>query len=348
VSFSFRPGDSTSYAVYLLDTYGGQELLYRDEELSAMYPMILRPRPAPLRLADTTAPARGHGEMFVADVNQGLPPEWHGLARHIRIVEAHERHIHTRPYNIEVGPDSGFEVKTVLGTVPVERDGSAYFRVPAGKAIFLSVLDENHQALHTMRMTTDVKPGERIGCVGCHEPMEQAPAARGVPLAVRRPASEISPLAMGVKRMGFVNVVQPILSRHCIRCHDGSSDEGKAFDLTTTKTQAFMSVPIECSYYNLRRYVKHAPINTYFLGPGSWGSRVSPLTRHLAKGHNQVRLSAEEWEALCAWIDCNAPYIGDYRIVAADPAVRQGWKEGRPAPGEGCLPTERIAIGSRP
>jgi hypothetical protein len=239
-----------------------------------------------------------------------------GRGRFLRIVEAAERRIHTNPYNIEVGPDSGFETKTVLGTVPVEADGSAYFRVPADRSVFFSVLDERYRALHTMRSITNVQAGERTACVGCHEPARRAPANRR-PLAARRPAGDIQPPPWGARPMDFAALIQPLLDRHCVRCHDGSGAKGKAYDLTARKKRTFMRVPMARSYFNLRRHVRHAPIHAYHLPPGSFGSRVSKLTAVLAKGHNDVKLTEPEWRLLCAWIDCNAPYIGDYHVAAA-------------------------------
>jgi hypothetical protein len=362
---SFCPSASgrrtTDWGLYLVDAYGGQELLYRDPELSALFGMPLRARPTPPRMPDARpGEGGGLGEFFVQNVHMHLPPQMQGKGRYLRIVEAHERHIHTRPYNIEVGPDSGFEVKTVLGTVPVESDGSAYFRVPAGKAVFFSVLDGQYRSLHTMRMTTDVKPGERVSCVGCHEPLERAPAGTSQPLALRRPASDPTPPPWGIARMGFAKVIQPILDKHCIRCHDGKMEveagaltaapppHGKAqpgeapapgkarlFALTATNPRPFMTVPIPESYYALRRFVRNAPIRTYYTTPGSWGSGASPLMDRLAAGHQHVKLSPVEWQALCAWIDCNAPYLDDYRAVAAEPRLRDEYASGVPAPGEG-------------
>jgi len=314
-SFSVDETDTTSYAIYLLDAYGGKELIYRDEELSALFPMPLRPRRVPGPLPQLATLGEGWGEFLVQDVHEGLLPEMRGLARYIQVVECHERYIHTSPYDVQVGPDSGFETKTVLGVVPVESDGSAYFRLPSGKSVFFSVLDENFQALHTMRSVTDVQAGERTSCIGCHEPRRRAPAVR-FPAAAARPPSDIEPPPWGVQPMDFAVLVQPVLDRHCVRCHDGSGADGKAFDLSARETRPFMGVPLPVSYYNLRRYVRHAPIFEYFLSPGSFGSRVSPLMRLLAQGHGGVRLDPAEWRVLCAWIDCNAPGFGEYEVAA--------------------------------
>jgi hypothetical protein len=303
--------------LYLVDAFGGRELVHHDPKFSSKYAVPFLKRTMPPVVASVKDPGQRFGKMMAIDVHEGLPEGMRGRARHLRIVEVHERKIHTVPNSVQVG--GGFATKRVLGTVPVERDGSAYFRLPAGKAVFFSVLDEDYRALHTMRMTTDVKPGETIGCIGCHESHVAAPPTGDVPLAVRRPASELRPPPWGTRNMGFHTVVQPVLNKHCIRCHDGSGGEGKSFDLTATPgKQSIGAVPVEVSYGNLKRYAKIAwgwpP--PYYTPPGTWGSRVSRLTDILAKGHKGVQLSEAEWRALCAWIDCNAPYLDDFRYVA--------------------------------
>jgi hypothetical protein len=130
--------------------------------------------------------------------------------------------------------------------------------------------------------------------------------------------------------MGFPELVQPILDRHCVRCHDGTKGTEKSFDLTAPRDR---SLPLEkwysdkmyrdkASYANLRRYVKHAPLHQYSTPPLTWGSRVSPLMDLLAKGHYGVALAPDDRQALAAWIDCNALYLDDFRKLAAEAALR--------------------------
>jgi hypothetical protein len=259
-----------------------------------------------------------------------------GKARYLRVVEAHERHVHTSPCNIWVGM-GGFETKTVLGTVPIESDGSAYFQVPANRAVFFSVLDENYRALHTMRMTTYVKPGETTGCVGCHEPMSATPLLSPKPAALLREPSVLQAPPWGVTAFGFPKHVQPILDRHCVQCHDGTQGKSKSFDLQAGSQQPETFVPnlwtvtgqgyrkhyTYPAYWALLPHVSHADIHQYHMPPGTWGSRVSPLVKLLSDGHENVQLSDSEWRTLCTWIDCNVPYLDDYRKFAVDPTIRQ-------------------------
>ena len=323
--------------IYLADVYGGAELVYRDAELSAMYPTPIRARKRPPVLPETPAARKTPaGDFVVQDVYAGLPESMHGKARYLRVVEAHERHVHTSPCNIWVGM-GGFETKTVLGCVPIERDGSAYFRVPAERAVFFSVLDQQYRALHTMRMTTYVKPGETTGCVGCHEPMTTAPLSRAKPAALRREPSPLDPPPWGVASLGFPKHVQPILDRHCTRCHDGTKGDEKSFDLRAGSAEPEVFVPglwtvvgtgyqkhyTYPAYWTLLSHVSYADVHQYHTPPGSWGSRTSPLVKLLAEGHKDVRLDGAEWRVLCAWIDCNVPYLDDYRKFAVDPEIRR-------------------------
>ena len=131
-----------------------------------------------------------------------------------------------------------------------------------------------------------------------------------------REPSPITPPPWGVRPMSYARLVQPVLDRQCVRCHDGTKGKDKSFDLTARTGRPYMRQPIPVSYYHLRRYVRHAAIHTYHKPPLSFGSRVSPLMHTLAKGHHGVKLAAVDWRILCAWIDCNAPFLDDFRAVA--------------------------------
>ena len=61
-----------------------------------------------------------------------------------------------------------------MGTAKVEADGSARFIVPAKVPILFQVLDGEGRAWRTMRSATSLMPGERVSCVGCHEPKREA------------------------------------------------------------------------------------------------------------------------------------------------------------------------------
>ncbi|GEM_PF-2026780 len=66
--------------------------------------------------------------------------------------------------------------KYVMGSVPVEEDGSASFEIPSGVAAFFHAIDGEGRAVQTMRSLTYVQPVLDRRCSGCHSPGGKAPA----------------------------------------------------------------------------------------------------------------------------------------------------------------------------
>jgi len=60
--------------------------------------------------------------------------------------------------------------------------------------------------------------------------------------------------------------------------------------------------------------------------PLTTGSRVSKLVAHLDKGHNDVKLSDQEWRRISTWIEANVPYYGTYdHTRPGTPGSRDAW-----------------------
>jgi hypothetical protein len=117
----------------------------------------------------------------------------------------------------------------VLGTVPVEADGSAHFKIPAQTPVMVQPLDENGQALQTMRSWFTGMPGESVSCVGCHAGMNEAPPPHHR-LPRCAPASDIDPSWHGPSRgFNFAREVQPVLDRHCVQCHAGGPGHAEPY-----------------------------------------------------------------------------------------------------------------------
>ena len=53
--------------------------------------------------------------------------------------------------------------------MPVEPDGSAYFEVPPGRAVYLQALDADGRLVQSMRTFVQAAPGTTRSCIGCHE-----------------------------------------------------------------------------------------------------------------------------------------------------------------------------------
>ena len=234
--------DSNGFAIYFVDVYGNRELIYRDPLLSCSHPMPVRPRPLPPILPELEADGdRGTALCYVADVCQDLEGIPLGTARYLRIAQ----HVGwpldadggMTPYFAGAAYGKQFAYWSwspvrVLGTVPVQEDGSAWFRVPADTAIYFQLLDERFMELRRMRSFVSLQHGETRGCRGCHESQDQTPPVSWSLKALLQPPAEPAPPPWGSERLlGYEWLVQPILDRHCVRCHGGKTTEA-AIDLS--------------------------------------------------------------------------------------------------------------------
>ena len=187
-----RPNPPNALGIYLCDAFGNLELLHRDPEISSMYPIPLRSRVAPPTLADrvTDDPA-GVGDFLLMDVYRGLTGVERGDVARLRVIGVPPK-VQPQMNSPSLGVTDEDPGKVVLGTVPVEADGSAHFSVPAGLSVFFQALDDEGMALQTMRTITYVQPGETLTCIGCHETRHDAPANIATTAGARPPPSSRS------------------------------------------------------------------------------------------------------------------------------------------------------------
>jgi hypothetical protein len=323
VSFSFDPlpgmssgeGKDTRTGLYYFDKWGNLELLYRDAEISSMYPLLLQP---PLRkpqiAVNTSGASEEEGEFVLADVRRSLMPFPAGRKitelRVFQLLPKVGNHIANEP---RIGHANAENARMLLGTVPVESDGSAYFRVPARKPLYFQAVDDQGRAVQGMRSAAYVQPGERRACVGCHEPIGAAAVVQPL-LATRRAPSALQPGPEGSLPFSYAKLVQPVLDQQCVRCHDGSTGAGKsALLLTASPAKAFNK-----SYQSLKKYVRWyewggdsiTQISTH---PGRLGADESPLTRILGDAnHRDIGLTDSARRTLYLWMDANVPFYGTY------------------------------------
>jgi len=202
--------------------------------------------------------------------------------------------------------DSVVPCRYVLGTVPVEEDGSAYFTVPANIEVFFQALDERGLAVQSMRSGTYLLPGEQLSCQGCHETQGRAPdATRAAPMALRREPSRLVPDVDGSNPFSYPRLVQPVLDRNCVECHMKEKDK-KAPNLGKEP----LTRNWYASYATLVRYGYTTYHDAYRTTPGKFGARGSKLFEILEKGHYDVKLSAEDFHRLTLWLDCVSMFYG--------------------------------------
>jgi hypothetical protein len=213
----------------------------------------------------------------------------------------------------------------VIGTVPVEPDGSAHFAVPADVAIYFQALDDRQMEVRRMRSFVAFKPGEVRSCHGCHESQGRPPeTGTAFSLALARSPSVPVPPPWGSERLlGYEWLVQPILDQHCAECHGAAEPEG-GIDLSAIRA----GDGLLRSYHTLFGSQGDGKVSGTELvstadrfsdasisQPKQFGSHQSRLIRTLLDDplhREHVQLAPDQWTALVTWVDANAPYYDGF------------------------------------
>jgi len=349
---------SSLWGIYLVDVFDNVTLVKEVPGYALLEPVPLQERPTPPAVRDRIDPERKEAVVYMTDIYQGdgLKGIPRGTVKKLRLFTYHFSYRTMGGLLGSIGMDGPWDIKRVLGTVPVEADGSATFRVPAYTPIAVQPLDEDGQALQIMRSWFTAMPGEVLSCVGCHERQNTGTPNRQT-IAARRPPAEIAPWYGPVRGFSFQREVQPVLDRYCVGCHDGSPPEkvtgtfcaqhppgpsGKRClspfpdpfpDLRGSEmitdwnsgiaghVSAAIGGKFSVSYAELHRYVRRPGIesNIRLQTPMEFHADATELVQMLKKGHYNVKLDAEAWDRLVTWIDLNAPYHGTWsEIVGVD------------------------------
>ncbi len=316
------------YGLYFCDRWGNRELVYRDPNISSLWAIPLIPPKRriysdfkPFVVSDAVppvvdqweAPKNVYGTVLMQNVYDAHPPFPDAAKiRALRIVQILPKstpHIN----NPMLGFANASPGKQILGTVPVESDGSAYFRIPACTPVLFQALDDQGRAIQTMRSLTYVQPGENANCIGCHEDRMKTPTPSArQSLAARREPSSIVPGPDGTKPFSYVRLVQPVLDKYCVRCHNAEKPNGIV--LSGEPDGAYVK-----SYNQLRSYLVWSawgnPNNNLEpLTPiQSVGSFASKLTNYIEGAHENVQIPQPERERLYMWMDgANSLFYGTF------------------------------------
>jgi hypothetical protein len=357
------------FVLYLMDVEGNRELIYEATQ-NIFHAIPLRARALPPLIADRVAwPSRQdrdhpkQGVIYSNNVYAGAPPELAGKAKYLRVMHIDEKtytYWYKRPY-LSTGPVvsavQSEGVKRILGTVPIEADGSVSFYAPPGKALHFQLLDENYRALQTMRSFVGVMPGEYRGCLGCHESHSRSPAieSKGGALAHRPNTIELPP--WGEDTVSYPRYVRPVFDKYCAKCHEGDGEARKVVDLTERPGDLGFS---EVYWLLTGRPAWGEPYSKQANPPPGFGianmlmvegyDRIDPaayrtpkpmsqlsynsrLLELAASGkHYDVKADPVSLQRLAAWIDAMCPYMGDEEVRQIDDPVFQGvdWLSIRP------------------
>ena len=314
-----------SYKQLILGTRGGERVPVLTYKGSANIhePVPVYERPREKIFADRTNPNQAAGQMILTDVYSGRNMEsiQPGQIKKLLILEALPK-----PVNFSGGMDltswlGTFMLERVLGTVPVEEDGSAYFEVPAGRTVLFVALDGNDLSVKRMQSFTNVQPGEVLSCVGCHEHRALTPASikENSLMAVRRPPSRIEPFEGLPDVLDYRRHIQPILNEHCVKCHNYKKREGR---VALTEDLGIMW---SLSYYMLLAKGQVADGRNGYGNqkPRTIGSSASRLMHKIDGSHHDVTVTAQQWRTIWMWLESGAPYAGTYA------ALRNAAEQGR-------------------
>lgn len=281
---------------------------------------VHEPRPIRKRPREHIVPAHTNknsrmGTMFVADVTVGrnMTGVDSGDIDKLLIVEVLPKPTHTDGHTEPISYDGTFMLERILGTVPVQADGSAHFEVPALRPVFFVALDSADNSVKRMHSFVSVMPGERVGCVGCHENRTRVSARKEIIPAVTRPPSRITPLSGIPDIYDYQRDIQPILDRHCVRCHSNikragnvvlTDDLGPWFCASYVTLVTRKLVNPSSAFTGVNRFGNSAPRTV--------GAVASKLMDKLDGGHHGVKVSPHEEDLIRYWIESGSVYAGTY------------------------------------
>ncbi len=314
------------WGLYLVDIYDNVTCLQQAEGEGYISPILVKETKTPPAIPDRVKLNEKEATIFIQDIyeGEGLRGIPRGTVKELRLHAYEYAYVKTRSDHNWHGIQSGWDIKRLLGTVPVEEDGSAIFKVPANTPISIQPIDKDGVAIQWMRSWVTGQPGEVVSCIGCHEDQNQIPIPKRV-IASQKAAAPLKAPVGGVRSFTFDLEVQPILDRACIACHNG---EGKAFDLRGGKKDR---LGYGTSYLNIHPYVHRqgGEGDMVVLQPYEYHPNTSELVRILKKGHHNVKLTDEEWLKLYNWIDYNAPDKGyfDANVLGKEIIPYQGFDQ---------------------
>ena len=305
LKFQGEVNDTAALGVYLYDAFGNLNLLYRDSTIGSQYPLPVRSRPQPPVVGRHISESSQEARVLLLNVYAGLEGIAPDSIKQLRVVGLPVK-THPTMNAPSIGVTTHDNGRFVLGTVPVESDGSAWFRVPAGITFYVQALDEAGMAVQSMRSGIYLQAGQTQTCIGCHERRTTAPVNR-IALAALREPSLLTPGPFGSWPLDYATLVQPVLDSQCVRCHQPGT-EGEQFDLTPAKSYDAMVGYGSPSLRDLvlERYHEQRSI------VGQCEASVNPLLKLLRQGHHDVILTPDDWSRLITWMDTLGQRSGSF------------------------------------
>ncbi|MDR0902079.1 MAG: hypothetical protein LBM92_04845, partial [Opitutaceae bacterium] len=292
---------------------------FPDEKLRLIDPIVLRARPSPPAIPAKSNhgrdanPGAAKATISVANVYETDMPLPGGVKiKWLRVVQNVLKTNHVMGVPM-AGHERENTPRIPLGIVPVEADGSVYFEAPVAKELIFQLLDENHLAVHKMRSVAFVFPGEQLSCLGCHEPVDRAPAQGAAPLAFRRAPSKLQPELGAIEPISYYRQIKPIIENTCLPCHraGGKGPASLAYESFKDDNIWFSGGMARQTYSN-----SAGPHGGSRAIPGHFGARTSKVVKTLFNKTHAKAVSEKERRAFITWIDCNTLRLGAFEREA--------------------------------
>lgn len=180
--------------------------------------------------------------------------------------------------------------------------------------------------IQSMRSGVSLMPGETNGCIGCHEDRLMIPKMYAkLPMALQKKPVEMEAwMEESPKNFGFMEQVQPILDRRCVKCHDFDQKDRSKLVLAGDKNPYFNTAYVNLYVNKSVTLVGGGPAE--FQPAYAWGSHPSELTQVIENRypkHPKVKLTDAERKKLYEWMDINGVYYPIYETAFSEnPAGR--------------------------
>ena len=319
--------------IMLINDLGQQSVLFqlpaelREQGFMVNEPRPLAPRPREYVIPKQTDYSKDYGTLAMANLYkgrkmQGVKP---GTVKMLLIYETLPKPIHYTGGTEMMSIFGTFTLERLLGSVPVSEDGSAYFKLPANRPVLFLAMDENGHCVKRMHSFVSVMPGESTICIGCHEERTLTPTLddrnRLFKMIHNDEPAEIQPVA-DMKDLGpdfhgvfdFPRDVQPILDRHCVKCHNPRREDG-GVNLSGHWTPMYTISYTHLSWYNLLGDNRNRAVSNF--EPYEIGTGSSRLVKLIEEGHQGVKMPPEEQAVIRHWIDAGANFAGTYASEAS-------------------------------
>ncbi len=312
--------------LHLMDDQGRTRLLHAladpRPEMRLHEPVPVRPRRRELLTVDRTDAQTPMGRLVLTDVTRGRNMEGvlPGEIKQLLVLEQLPAPFHNSPGFDGISLWGAFTIARILGTVPVEEDGSASFEAPAMRSLFFVALDEKGLSVKKMQSFVTLQPGETTSCVGCHEPRTVTPVnpGRSALLALERPPSRIEPIEGVPEIVDFRRHIQPILDKHCVECHGTNNPDGAICLAGSRGVPSHGAGRVLSSYVALVQRDREIVDGRNAHGnraPRQIGSSASGLMKRIDGSHYDVKVSPEERRLVRLWLDSGAVANGTYAIM---------------------------------